>query len=89
MILAFIAFITLKWQDQITDHKVLFIVFFGISILDLLLKWGVRATTATWPDGTVDHGKSAPISKTLASILGISIPIRYILFLWLMIAAFI
>jgi hypothetical protein len=58
------------------------------GIVDIAIKNLVRNGTAFWPDGSVDHGKSAPIIKTVAPFGGLLMFVRPILLIILAIMVF-
>lgn len=87
MILTVIALVILLSRDQLSEHKILFGAILLFGIIGTITKDLIKKGTAYWPDGSVDHSKSAPILRSVLAIFNVAFAIRWVLFIWICIVA--
>jgi len=83
------ALILILWKSELSEHWFLFSLIVATGIVDMVLKNLIRNGTAFWPDGSVDHARSAPIIRTVAPFGGLLMFVRPILLIILAIMVFI
>ncbi len=83
MILTAIALILLLSRDQMSEHKVSFGFLVAAAIIAAIIKMLGRQGTAHWSDGSVDFARSAPALRSLTSMLGVLMIVKFLFFAWI------
>ena len=81
--IALIALVLVIVTGQLSDHRVLFGAIVVSEVASFFIKRLAKMGTAYWPDGQVDHGKSAPGAQQFWALAGLLFFLRIGLFLWL------